>query len=47
MPLEWQLSFIQAMQQGASAAVHRAEITADEAPALVRDTVLSALGRSR
>ncbi|MEL7974379.1 TetR/AcrR family transcriptional regulator [Isoptericola sp. F-RaC21] len=43
MPLEWQLSVIQAIIHGASAAVHRGEITADEAPALVRDTALAAL----
>ena len=47
MPVEWQLSVIQAVLHGASAAVHRGEITADEAPALVRGTVLSALGRPR
>ncbi|MBD7994529.1 TetR/AcrR family transcriptional regulator [Arthrobacter sp. Sa2CUA1] len=43
MPLEWQVSVIQAVLHGASAAVHRAEITAEEAPSLVRSTVLAAL----
>jgi len=42
-PLEWQVSMVQAILHGASAAVHRAEITADEAPALVRGTTLGAL----
>ncbi|MFI2101795.1 TetR/AcrR family transcriptional regulator [Isoptericola sp. NPDC019693] len=43
MPIDWQLSVIQAILHGASAAVHRGEITADEAPALVRSTTLGAL----
>ena len=43
MPIDWQLSVIQAILHGASAAVHRGEITADEAPALVRSTALAAL----
>lgn len=43
VPIDWQLSIIQAILHGASAAVHRGEITAEEAPALVRDTVLAAL----
>ena len=43
MPIEWQISVLQAIVHGASAAVHRGEISADEAPALVRDTVLAAL----
>ncbi|MFC8596750.1 MULTISPECIES: TetR/AcrR family transcriptional regulator [unclassified Isoptericola] len=43
MPVDWQLSVIQAILHGASAAVHRGEITADQAPALVRDTTLAAL----
>ncbi|SKC66699.1 TetR/AcrR family transcriptional regulator [Krasilnikoviella flava] len=43
MPVEWQLSVFQAILHGASAAVHRGEITADDAPALVRDTTLAAL----
>lgn len=43
VPIEWQVSVIQAILHGASAAVHRGEITADEAPSLVRDTALAAL----
>lgn len=43
MPIDWQISLIQAILHGASAAVHRGEITADEAPVLVRETVLAAL----
>lgn len=43
MPIDWQLSVIQAILHGASAAVHRGEITADEAPAFVRSTTLGAL----
>ena len=43
MPLEWQISVIQAVLHGATAAVHRGEITAEEAPVLVRNTVLAAL----
>lgn len=43
MPLDWQISVIQAILHGASAAVHRGEITDEEAPALVRDTALAAL----
>lgn len=43
MPLEWQVSLIQAILHGALAAVHRGEITPDQAPALVRDSVLGAL----
>jgi AcrR family transcriptional regulator len=43
VPINWQISVIQAILHGASAAVHRGEITADDAPALVRDTVLAAL----
>lgn len=43
VPIEWQVSVVQAILHGASAAVHRGEITADEAPELVRDTVLAAL----
>jgi len=43
MPIEWQVSVIQAILHGASAAVHRGEITADEAPELVRNTTLAAL----
>ncbi|MFC8680186.1 TetR/AcrR family transcriptional regulator [Microbacterium ureisolvens] len=43
MPVEWQLTTIQAVLHAASAAVHRGEITADEAPRLVSVTVLAAL----
>ncbi|WP_136707289.1 TetR/AcrR family transcriptional regulator [Agromyces sp. H66] len=43
VPIEWQVSVVQAILHGASAAVHRGEITADDAPFLVRDTVLAAL----
>lgn len=43
--IDWQLSVVQAVLHGASAAVHRGEITADEAPVLVRDTVIAALAR--
>ena len=42
-PIEWQVSVIQAILHGASAAVHRGEITAEQAPSLVRKTVLAAL----
>jgi len=42
MPIDWQLRVIQDILHGASAAVHCGEITADDAPALVRDTVLAA-----
>lgn len=45
VPIDWQISVIQAILHGASAAVHRAEITADAAPVLVRDTVIAALSR--
>lgn len=43
VPVEWQVSVIQAIVHGASSAVHRGEIGAAEAPILVRDTVLAAL----
>jgi len=43
MPIDWQVTVIQAVMHGASAAVHRGEISAEEAPALVRDTALGAL----
>ena len=43
MPVEWQISVTQAILHGASASVHRGEISADDAPALVRDTILGAL----
>lgn len=42
-PLAWQVSTIQAVLHAASAATHRGEITAVEAPALVRETTLAAL----
>ncbi|CAM3436844.1 TetR/AcrR family transcriptional regulator [Occultella aeris] len=45
VPIDWQLSVIQAILHGASAAVHRGEITADEAPELVCTTVIAALAR--
>ena len=43
MPIEWQISVVQAILHGASAAVHRGEIAAEDAPPLIRDTVLAAL----
>ncbi len=43
VPIEWQVSVIQAILHGASAAVHRGEVTAADAPTLVRETVLAAL----
>lgn len=43
MPIDWQISVIQALLHGASAAVHRGEIAAEDASALVRDTVTAAL----
>lgn len=43
VPIEWQLGVIQAILHGASDAVHRGEISADAAPALVRRTTLAAL----
>lgn len=43
MPVEWQITTIQAVLHAASASVHRGEITADEAPRLVTQTVLAAL----
>lgn len=43
VPIEWQVAVIQAILHGASAAVHRGEITSDEAPALVRGTALAAI----
>lgn len=42
-PIEWQVSTVQAIVHAASAAVHRGEITAADAPALVRDTALAAV----
>ncbi len=43
VPIEWQVGVIQAILHGASVAVHRGEITGDDAPKLVRDTVIAAL----
>ncbi|TCB98397.1 TetR/AcrR family transcriptional regulator [Micromonospora zingiberis] len=43
MPVRWQLATIQAVLHGASAAVHRGDVTAVDATRLVRDTVLAAL----
>ncbi|WP_433528835.1 TetR/AcrR family transcriptional regulator [Micromonospora sp. CA-263727] len=43
MPVLWQLATIQAVLHGASAAVHRGDVSADEATRLVRDTVLAAV----
>ena len=43
MPVEWQISTIQAVLHAASGAVLRGEITTDEAPRLVTQTVLAAL----
>ncbi|MEU6022975.1 TetR/AcrR family transcriptional regulator [Micromonospora sp. NPDC047134] len=43
MPLSWQLTTIQGVLHGASAAVHRGDVTAEEATGLVRDTLLAAL----
>lgn len=43
VPLEWQIAVIQAVVHGASAAVYSSAITAEDAPRLVRDTVLATL----
>jgi AcrR family transcriptional regulator len=43
MPVEWQITTIQAVLHAASAAIHRGEIAAEEAPRLVTETVLAAL----
>jgi TetR/AcrR family transcriptional repressor of mexCD-oprJ operon len=43
MPLGWQVTVIHTTIHAASTAVHRGEITADQAPRLIRDTVLAAL----
>ncbi len=43
MPLAWQVATIQSIVHGASAALHRGEISNRQAPRLVRETVLSAL----
>lgn len=42
-PIEWQLSVLQAVLHAASGAVHRGDITADDATDLVRDTALATL----
>lgn len=42
-PIEWQVTVIQAILHGASTAVYRGEIAAEDAPGLVRDTALAAL----
>lgn len=44
-PIEWQLSVIQAILHGASAAVYRGDIDAGDAPGLVRATVIASLSR--
>lgn len=43
MPLTWQVATIQGVIHAASSAVHRGELAADKAPALIRSTVLAAL----
>ncbi len=43
MPLSWQVTTIQGVIHAASGAVHRGELAADRAPALIRSTVLAAL----
>lgn len=43
MPVEWQITMIQAVLHAASSSVHRGEVDAEQAPRLVRDTVLAAL----
>lgn len=43
LPLEWQITTMHAVLHSASAAVHRSEITADDAPRLVRETILATL----
>ncbi len=43
MPVAWQVTMLQALLHSASAAVHRGEITATQAPRLIRDTALAAL----
>ncbi|WP_435745796.1 TetR/AcrR family transcriptional regulator [Microbacterium sp. PMB16] len=47
MPIDWQISVIQAILHGASSSVHRGEIAAHAAPVLVRATVLSAVSTSQ
>jgi hypothetical protein len=43
MPLDWQVMVIQGVIHAASGAVHRGEVAADQAPGLIRATVLAAL----
>lgn len=43
MPLAWQITMIQGILHGASAAVHRGDHTADEACGLIATSVLAAL----
>lgn len=43
VPLVWQITVIQSILHGASAAVHAGEISVGEAPVLVGDTVLAAI----
>lgn len=45
MPLSWQVMTTQGLIHAASAAVHRGELSAQRAPALVRTTILAALAR--
>lgn len=42
LPIAWMVSTVQSVIHGASIAVHRGEITAAQAPHLIRETVLSA-----
>ncbi|QEO16321.1 TetR/AcrR family transcriptional regulator [Agromyces intestinalis] len=43
VPIDWQLTVIQSILHGASAAVHRGDLDEVDAPSLVRDTTLAAL----
>lgn len=45
VPIEWQIDVVQAIVHGASNAVYRGDVTTEQAPTLVRDTVLAALAR--
>jgi TetR/AcrR family transcriptional repressor of mexCD-oprJ operon len=42
MPLDWQVTTIQGVLHAASGAVHRGELSAEQAPGLVRATLLAA-----
>lgn len=42
MPLDWQVMLIQGVIHAASGAVHRGEVAAEQAPDLIRSTVLAA-----